>query len=204
MHKELKDFVLAIVIAGIFTIFYRGMHFNREKLSVKTIALGFTLIELVLVLVILGILVSTVSQKFISVQTEATEASLKQVYGSMKTAINEIHAKAIVSSKDNGVHTITINGQALEINNGYPRIVGADTLAVMNSKFKLWFNIDSTDYYTAQNNSSFPFFISKASGSNTLYIYPKNQIDNIANDDCRITYRNNTTLQLLISVTDCE
>lgn len=49
---------------------------------------GFTLIELIMVIVILGILAVVAIPKYISLKTEARIATLKQVKGAVKTANN--------------------------------------------------------------------------------------------------------------------
>lgn len=55
---------------------------------------GFTLIELVVVIVILGILAATAAPKFIDVTTDAKIATLTSLKGSMKSTIDMVKAKA--------------------------------------------------------------------------------------------------------------
>lgn len=60
---------------------------------------GFTLIELVVVIVILGILAATVAPKFIDLTGDANKAVLRSLAGSMNSAAKQVYTKSILQGK---------------------------------------------------------------------------------------------------------
>ena len=61
---------------------------------------GFTLIELVVVIVILGILAAVAAPKFMDLQSDARAASLKGVEAALKSADKMFYAKAVLQGMD--------------------------------------------------------------------------------------------------------
>ncbi|WP_261816083.1 type II secretion system protein [Vibrio gallicus] len=78
---------------------------------------GFTLIELVVVIVILGILAVTAAPRFLNLQSDARISALKGVKGSMASAASIYYAKAIIEGEEDNPN-FTVDNVPLAY--GYP------------------------------------------------------------------------------------
>jgi MSHA pilin protein MshA len=108
---------------------------------------GFTLIELILVIVVLGVIAIVAAPKFLSVSRDANVATIKQVAAGLEQLTDSIYAKAVIQHKHkvsnesvviNGVNINTYFGAPQEIwNNALGNLMEGDFSYVGNGYYDL-------------------------------------------------------------------
>jgi MSHA pilin protein MshA len=84
----------------------------------RSIAKGFTLIELVVVITILGILAAFAIPRFTSLEVQARVAATQALGGSVRSAAALAHAQWLATGT--APATVSMEGQSITITNGYP------------------------------------------------------------------------------------
>jgi len=90
---------------------------------------GFTLIELIIVIVVLGILAVTAAPQFINIGSDARVSTLQKIQGSMITASDFIYAKSLIAGNEKlGIQDADPATPADVTDDTYPSADGYDVL----------------------------------------------------------------------------
>lgn len=147
---------------------------------------GFTLIELIMVIVILGILSAFALPRFADLGGEARTSSINAVAGSLRSAANISHAQQLASGATLGT-SVSLEGQTVTMVNGYPTAdaAGVTVAAQVSAGTQAQYDAGSVDYvvsggaaatggstitYALQTNCSVTYTAATAATDNTAPI----------------------------------
>lgn len=95
---------------------------------------GFTLIELVVVITILGILAAFAVPRFVSLESQARVAATQAMAGSIRSGASLAHALWLAQGNPAST-SVTMEGTAIALANGYPTAASIASTLVDTSGF---------------------------------------------------------------------
>jgi len=178
----------------------------REDISMKQ--QGYSLIELIALIVILRILTTTVLPKFLDLSSDTKIASLESMKGALASGSKTVFLKAIVDKQAIGATSITVGMHTIKLYNGYPTgwwdasmryIVGLEDIAHAQNRT----TVCEQEWCGKGDQTSLP------SGITTTYptvigkVYPKGYS---FDDECGvyfINYRDGSNPVIELESSDC-
>ena len=129
---------------------------------------GFTLIELIIVIIILGVLAVTAAPKFIDISADAQGATMKGVAGAINSAKNMAYASAAIKGKQRDLGL----GITDTLVFGYPK--------ANKGSIEQW-----TEISLHRDGKSGDFDFKRQTSPPKFIIFPNGMTEN---DDCLVTY----------------
>lgn len=127
---------------------------------------GFTLIELIVVITILGILAAVAIPRFVDLSGNARLAKMQAAAGAVKSASALAHSAAIVNSAYPNETTVSMDGLTVNLVNHYPAATGVGAQGIADAA-----QLSGTDYTIDGTTTSGLVTISSTAKASCSFTY---------------------------------
>ncbi len=165
---------------------------------------GFTLIELVAVIVLVGILAAVAAPKFTDLSSAARAANVKAMKLTLESGTKLLFARAAIENKIEGDDTLTVDGTTYAIHSGYLQAKAEGLSSYLDVPFAPFGEsfVCPIDWCVRGNALNLPSGISAAPGR-VAKVYPRGKSWDDACGAYYINRLNGSAPVIGVEITDC-